>query len=218
MPGSAWCVRAGRIDGQLTGRLSTGRLFWFVVRMSLPRASPPSCLGDGVKARVPAEVFGRRCNAKKRLGVSRRSGTNRLRFSPWMSFHPPEGTSREQGSAGSRAGCMRQGKRIAPLTRTFGVGSNRRFMSGRRVADKDGSARGTVCRHLHLQALNAHLKIPFSIFPDACSGRDGFLLTRRVGALRAAGRTPCMNAPWETVTTRRWSGPCQCAVIHTLSQ
>jgi len=77
-----------------------------------------------------------RCNAKKPQGVSHRSGTNHLGFYSWMSCHPPDGTSREQGSAGSRAECRRQGKRNVSLTKPFSVGANRRFMSGRRAAEK----------------------------------------------------------------------------------
>lgn len=60
-----------------------------------------------------------------------------------------KGTSREQGSAGSRTGCERQGTRIKPLAKSIGAGVGWYRMSGRRVAATGGAARGIVCGILH---------------------------------------------------------------------
>lgn len=73
-------------------------------------------------------------------------------------------------------------------------------MNDRRVADEDEAARGTVCRQLHQQALNTHPRLPLSIFSDSRLSRDGFLLTRRVVALRAFAKTPDRSVHWEVAT------------------
>jgi hypothetical protein len=91
------------------------------------------------------------------------------------------------------------GQEERPLTESYCAGPGQRVMSGRRVAEEDGTARGTVCQISHRQALIAHSRPLLSNRSKSCSGRDGFHLTRRVGAL------PGFGGRWGAVTTRRWS-------------
>lgn len=111
---------------------------------------------------------------KKYQSVSAKLCTNHLPLRPWMTFHhPPGGDFPGAGLGGKPSWVHASGREGWPLTKSFGTGVDQSNLSGRRVAEKGGTARGTVGRRMHRNTPIAPSSIAVGHFQIASSNRHG---------------------------------------------